>query len=371
MLIILAGACEAAPCGWDDWVNMMYESPEHQPYTGFEQTGWKCVNVTKLANVTIEVPPEQFKVGDCIFLNDTDKAISDRFFKKGINTTFRMPKTLSSFSAKSYGTWTPTAGCGSGSSTWLNALKLLDTTEIDTDNASKVDPPITCPEGQTPIMTVNDTDQNRCTAAYGGPDDAWSKYGGLCYPKCRSGFVPNGPDCWADCPSNMHDDGVDCRKHTYQPSLHPQHWGGRGRRRRACRRRQQKYGLECIDACRDGYRKYNDGLGYYCAPPCPSEHFADAGLTCTKGSYGRGFGKLLPGTLYNWLEMAFAVAVIIIAAAVAYFSGGGLAVCFSEGAAMLIEEATIVAEDMWWYSSESVLEFEIAPRVPALLSLST
>lgn len=38
---------------------------------------------------------------------------------------------------------------------------------------------------------------------------------GLCYKKCRTGYVGVGPICWQSCPANTDDSGVSCTKHSY------------------------------------------------------------------------------------------------------------------------------------------------------------
>merc|ERR1712187_236760 len=90
--------------------------------------------------------------------------------------------------------------------------------------------------------------------------------------------------CYKSCPSDMRNMGVDCAKPHYAPHTRlvwP--WSH-------CHHDERHYGLECIAKCRAGYKAYNAVALYYCAPTCPSG-FIDAGLTCTKKTYGRGAGK--------------------------------------------------------------------------------
>merc|ERR1712146_726069 len=153
----------------------------------------------------------------------------------------------------------------------------------------------------------------------------WEQSGLLCYPDCRSGYYGVGPVCWKSCPSDMHDGGVFCSKHTYVPhtrAVLP--WSH-------CHHDERHYGFECIAKCRAGYKAYNAVALYYCAQTCPSG-FTDAGLTCTKHSYGRGAGKLAvsPGKFVSIIAESIVGAAAVVASAVLTYGAatGGVAALF-------------------------------------------
>ncbi len=113
--------------------------------------------------------------------------------------------------------------------------------------------------------------------------------GALCYEQCRPGFLGNGPVCWGSCPAGMQDMGAFCAKP--EPSY--------GRTAgyvdlAQCRREHaqgcEQDGLLQYPRCKAGYT----GRGPVCwsTQACPAG-FAEAGLTCTKPSYGRGAGEPL------------------------------------------------------------------------------
>lgn len=116
------------------------------------------------------------------------------------------------------------------------------------------------------------------------------KNGLLCYPYCNSGYYGVGPVCWQSCPSDFRDDGAFCFKSGPY---------GRG----------AGYALWNEDSCWDdnpstGCEKW--GLMWYpkcktnfhnvacciCSPDCPPG-MTDIGISCAKGTYGRGFGEPL------------------------------------------------------------------------------
>jgi hypothetical protein len=126
---------------------------------------------------------------------------------------------------------------------------------------------------------------------------------GLCYPPCRDGYTGAGPVCWSltKCPSGYRDDGLYC----FKPDSY-----GRGvgtpisistkcsyykgtkvikscKTTSTCGSKEECIGL-CYNSCRDGY--YAAGCNV-CSAHCPSG-MTDIGVSCMKGSYGRGMGKV-------------------------------------------------------------------------------
>ncbi|MBX3230309.1 MAG: hypothetical protein KIT84_03755 [Labilithrix sp.] len=92
---------------------------------------------------------------------------------------------------------------------------------------------------------------------------------GLCYPKCRSGYVGEGPICWETCASGFTDTGFFCHRNSHVTSTN-------------------------TSKC-PWYNKC--GLGSSCST-CPSGYKND-GCTCRRDayiyaqpSYGRGVGKV-------------------------------------------------------------------------------
>ena len=119
------------------------------------------------------------------------------------------------------------------------------------------------------------------------------KSGALCYPSCRDGYSGNGPLCLTDCPSGYRNDELYC----FKPDSY-----GRGvgtvpvtktscsknwscKTTSSCGSKEDCLGL-CYNSCRDGY--YPAGCNV-CSPRCPSG-MDDIGVSCMKGSYGRGVG---------------------------------------------------------------------------------
>jgi len=205
---------------------------------------------------------------------------------KAAKTQFNMMVPAGSGLPKNtMGTWLADATCGCGMKTkYICAgLRLYDT-RVLVPKTSPTTAPVKCPRGQVPVQKVDSTPENKCTQKYGDAASHWEQNGLLCYPDCRNGYYGVGPVCWTRCPSDMRDDGVDCAKHTYTPhtrAILP--W-------EHCHHDEKHYGFECIDKCRSGYKLYNAVVMYYCGQVCPP-HMTDAGLTCTKHSYGRTAGK--------------------------------------------------------------------------------
>lgn len=241
---------------------------------------WTCEEPFKM-NFSFNNGSAPFKIGDCLIpFNQT--------WVKDLqqNTQFSMMLPRGSGMLKTMGTWVPdlTCGCGIQVNYTCAGLRLHDTTEITPKQPSSSVVPPKCPKGKIAVKKVNAEPSNRCTQKYGDASHGWEQNGLLCYPDCRSGYYGVGPVCWKSCPSDMHDGGVFCSKHTYVPhtrAVWP--WSH-------CHHDERHYGFECIAKCRAGYKAYNAVALYYCAQTCPSG-FTDAGLTCTKHSYGRGAGK--------------------------------------------------------------------------------
>jgi hypothetical protein len=126
------------------------------------------------------------------------------------------------------------------------------------------------------------------------------KDGALCYPSCRDGYSGGGPLCLTNCPSGYRDDGLYC----FKPDSY-----GRGvgtamdiktscsyykgtkvikscKTTSTCGSKEECIGL-CYNSCRDGY--YAAGCNV-CSPRCPAGT-TDIGVSCQKGSYGRGVGE--------------------------------------------------------------------------------
>ena len=132
--------------------------------------------------------------------------------------------------------------------------------------------PTTCPSGQ-----VNDA--------------------GLCYDTCRAGYENGGPLCLTSCPSGFDDTGLHCLK----PAAY-----GRGAgyafvplfedlsdARSRCeedegRGQCEQWGLMYYPKCRAGFSAFGSNV---CSPTCPS-NMTDIGVSCEKGSYGRGVGTI-------------------------------------------------------------------------------
>ena len=120
---------------------------------------------------------------------------------------------------------------------------------------------------------------------------------GLCYPSCRDGYSGSGPLCLTNCPSGFRDDGLYC----FKPDSYGRGVGTVPVTKTSCKSwsctttstcgsKEDCLGL-CYNSCRDGY--YASGCNV-CSPHCPSG-MTDIGVSCQKGSYGRGVGKPMSG----------------------------------------------------------------------------
>eukprot|EP00516_Mucochytrium_quahogii_P012330 CAMPEP_0203797926 /NCGR_PEP_ID=MMETSP0100_2-20121128/8923_1 /ASSEMBLY_ACC=CAM_ASM_000210 /TAXON_ID=96639 /ORGANISM=" , Strain NY0313808BC1" /LENGTH=295 /DNA_ID=CAMNT_0050703333 /DNA_START=40 /DNA_END=927 /DNA_ORIENTATION=+ len=230
--------------------------------------------------MTYSVPSKIFAVGDCIQFHTNDQSYYKQLAASGRNFSLALPKNLNQFPSHTFGVFRPQPASKCGGK---NGLELLETSTASVKATRK--PAIRCPPGQAPLLKVASTPENKCTSKYGSATSPWEQNGLLCYKMCKGGFYGVGPVCWARCPSGSTDGGVYCTKQTYDPhtrAIWPwQH----------CNSNEFKYGLECITKCKPGYKRYCDLVSYYCGTPCGPD-FTDAGLTCTKHSYGRGAGKI-------------------------------------------------------------------------------
>ncbi len=111
----------------------------------------------------------------------------------------------------------------------------------------------------------------------------------LCYPLCNSGYSGNGPVCWEVCPSGFKDTGADCLK----PSSYGRGAGYALWNEDKCNNENsqgcEKYGALYYPKCAADF--HNAGC-CICSPNCPPG-WTDIGVSCQKGSYGRGVGKPL------------------------------------------------------------------------------
>ncbi len=126
------------------------------------------------------------------------------------------------------------------------------------------------------------------TAPTSCPNDR-EKEGGLCYRKCREGYAGKITECYGICPAGFPDDGLDCRKpkpygrgagHTSKSACEksPDH----GAKTNGC---EEYFGL-WYPKCDQGYHNYDC---CFCTPDCPTG-WTDAGATCNKPHYDRGAG---------------------------------------------------------------------------------
>jgi len=113
--------------------------------------------------------------------------------------------------------------------------------------------------------------------------------GALCYPLCKDGYYGVGPVCWQSCPAGFTDTGVDCLK----PSSYGRGAGYALWHESECEKQNpqgcEKYGALYYPKCKDGF--HNAGC-CVCSPNCV-DGMTDIGVSCQKGSYGRGAGTPL------------------------------------------------------------------------------
>ncbi len=137
---------------------------------------------------------------------------------------------------------------------------------------------------------------------------------GLCYPTCKENFYGVGPVCWRRCPDGFGDGGTFCTKPTaYGVGAGYAFWD-----RDKCPNDPVAYnhndnktnfssdnscewnGALYYPRCKPGYHKVGCCI---CSPDCPSDT-DDNGAFCTKGSYGRGVGKVPNINIYAKTRIA-------------------------------------------------------------------
>jgi hypothetical protein len=202
-------------------------------------------------------------------------------------------------------------------------VEILDADQLDgADTGAKTDPAdlppadLVCPENSMaarfratsdsggssssgPSVVTTTTGRGAGVPVHSCPSGS-DKDGALCYPSCRDGYSGGGPLCLTNCPSGYRDDGLYC----FKPDSY-----GRGvgaamdiktscsyykgtkvikscKTTSTCGSKEECIGL-CYNSCRDGY--YAAGCNV-CSPRCPAGT-TDIGVSCQKGSYGRGVGK--------------------------------------------------------------------------------
>jgi hypothetical protein len=240
---------------------------------------WSCVERIKVAgSLTNKSAP--FAVGDCISLTHTSDFDA---LKVGAKMTARLT-TTSGFPGDTMGDYVVDSSC--------QGLRLLSTRQV-APSAGAAKPGIACPDGQAAVLTTVSSPDNTCTTLYAKfdnttgvpvPDQLWEKNGLLCYPVCKDGYYGSGPVCWASCQWGD-SGGVYCTRDMYQPHVRfVSPFSG-------CEDDEYKnFLIECVQYCKEGYANENAVVDAYCAAECPPNTI-DAGLTCTKMTYGRGVGN--------------------------------------------------------------------------------
>jgi hypothetical protein len=290
-----------------------------------DKATWVCMARVEV-NATLTNTSAPFTVGDCISITDPKRFEK---LKEGANMTSRLAKSIVGFPADSFGNFVVDSSC--------NGLRLRDTVQIKTPPGGGT-PGIVCDDDQVAVLRTPQTADNACTikyANYGEPNREWEQDGLLCYPKCEDGYDGVGPVCWASCQGGS-DGGVFCTRETYQPDVSfilP--WDD-------CGANEYQYGIECITNCREGFQKYWALVDYYCASTCPPKTI-DAGLTCTKATYGRGAGLIA----VPWWELLLIAAAAVIVAVGVIASAGGFAYIAALGTVELGAEypAAVLAYD--------------------------
>lgn len=131
----------------------------------------------------------------------------------------------------------------------------------------------------------------------GSCNDDEEKDGALCYPKCKAGYTGVGPVCWQNCPSKFRDDGAFCAKpDSYgRGAGYPWKFGdpidslkpAKKRCERAHDQGCEKEGAIYYPKCNRGFKAVGCCV---CSPVCENG-MTDIGVSCAKGSYGRGAGR--------------------------------------------------------------------------------
>jgi hypothetical protein len=120
--------------------------------------------------------------------------------------------------------------------------------------------------------------------------------GAVVYPKCRAGYNSVGCClCSTPCPAGWRDDGIYCFKPESYGRGGGYPWqfgdalnldGARGRCERDNRQGCEQDGAIMYPRCRANFHKVGCCI---CSPDCPAG-WVDAGISCKKDIYGRGFG---------------------------------------------------------------------------------
>jgi hypothetical protein len=218
-------------------------------------------------------------------------------------------------------------GTSTGASVSLNktcgGYTVVEIVVLDDDGApadSSAVPPadLSCPLDSVPVAMATSDGASGSGSSSTGPSvvttttgrgvgvpvhscpDGQDKDGALCYPSCRDGYSGSGPLCLTNCPSGYRDDGLYC----FKPDSYGRGVGTpmsirtkcsyyKGTKvikkcstTSTCGSKEECIGL-CYNSCRDGY--YAAGCNV-CSPHCPSG-MIDIGVSCMKGSYGRGVGS--------------------------------------------------------------------------------
>lgn len=118
----------------------------------------------------------------------------------------------------------------------------------------------------------------------------------LCYEPCRAGFSGGGPVCWQNCPSGFRNDPAHCGKPGTEYGRgtgYPWKFGDALNLDAAmvrCLKENpqgcEKSGEIIYPKCKAGFTPVGCCI---CSPKCP-KGMTDIGVSCEKGSYGRGVG---------------------------------------------------------------------------------
>ncbi len=240
---------------------------------------WSCVNVTYSNATLIDYDKNGVaSVGDCLQLPaDIAKDVDFSSSATAASVLPTNPPVYASFIAN--------ATCDG-----FTITSILNSTNAT--SGSSLAPPanLTCPDGQVPYATYNNPPSRITTTTgrgVGVPVSSCQQYGsnfeqdaGLCYPACNEGYAGAGPLCLTTCPAGFPDQGLYCGKPSSYGRGAGSVWGGAGK---------VQWGGLWYPACAANF--HNVGC-CVCSPDCPPGT-ADIGVSCQKGSYGRGVGQPL------------------------------------------------------------------------------
>jgi hypothetical protein len=242
---------------------------------------WSCVNATVVNGTWIDYDGSGSpSVGDCLQLPSGEASKLD--YTSNTTSASALPGT----EPMQFATWAPNATCGGYTITSISGNLTVGT------SGTSLAPPanLTCAEGQVPLATYNNPPSRIITTTgrgVGVPVSScqqhgadWEEDAGLCYPPCNAGYSGNGPLCLTDCPVNFPDQGLECGKPSSYGRGAGSIWGGAGK---------VKWGGLYYPACAANF--HNVGC-CVCSPDCPAGT-TDIGVSCQKGSYGRGVGQPL------------------------------------------------------------------------------